>query len=502
MANSIVEYFAEHENYKCGYCKKTDTNFAHGMWAHTMSVEDYQALIDRGWRRSGKYCYKPTLNIICCPMYTIRCRALEFKATKSQKKVLKRFNKYLMGEEEVLGKSNRKLSESSDDMKLDYCGGGDEFVESKQKPQELSFEGVIKYIDDQSTDPSVNEIENLTPGPMCASSSKELSASTTKEIKKGSGPDPTKMPCRKAKDIRKERKLEKLKAQGKDITILESKANTNEKDFELFIKELPAETKHRLEIRLVRTQPPSEQWLRTAKEVHRVYVKYQMTVHGDTEDKCTEDKFQEFLVHSPLVEEYTSRGPACGFGSFQQQYCLDGRIIAVGVIDILPKCISSVYFFYDPEYRNLNLGTYGALRELEFTRHLHTQSADLKYYYMGYYIHSCPKMRYKGRFSPSDLLCPETYKWFPLNDCLPKLEASPYSRLNPDLDALDDNYPNSRDINHIQVLYKGSVWLFGAYKRKHLRNIEKIAAVMEYASLVGARAATSIVLIGSTKRFI
>ncbi|VVC92115.1 unnamed protein product, partial [Leptidea sinapis] len=387
MANSIVEYFAEHENYKCGYCKKTDTNFAHGMWAHTMSVEDYQALIDRGWRRSGKYCYKPTLNIICCPMYTIRCRALEFKATKSQKKVLKRFNKYLMGEEEVLGKSNRKLSESSDDMKLDYCGGGDEFVESKQKPQELNIylrdgtENLNESSSSGDVGPSSSHdlsltTESINKGPMCASSSKELSASTTKEIKKGSGPDPTKMPCRKAKDIRKERKLEKLKAQGKDITILESKANTNEKDFELFIKELPAETKHRLE------------------------------------------------------------------------------------------------------------------------------SADLKYYYMGYYIHSCPKMRYKGRFSPSDLLCPETYKWFPLNDCLPKLEASPYSRLNPDLDALDDNYPNSRDINHIQVLYKGSVWLFGAYKRKHLRNIEKIAAVMEYASLVGARAATSIVLIGSTKRFI
>jgi len=38
-----------------------------------MTVQDYQDLIDRGWRRSGKYCYKPTVHVTCCPMYTIRC---------------------------------------------------------------------------------------------------------------------------------------------------------------------------------------------------------------------------------------------------------------------------------------------------------------------------------------------------------------------------------------------------------------------------------------------
>lgn len=43
-----------------------------GMWAHAMTVSDYQDLIDRGWRRSGKYCYKPTMEVTCCPMYTIR----------------------------------------------------------------------------------------------------------------------------------------------------------------------------------------------------------------------------------------------------------------------------------------------------------------------------------------------------------------------------------------------------------------------------------------------
>uniref|UniRef100_H2Y4K3 N-end aminoacyl transferase N-terminal domain-containing protein n=1 Tax=Ciona savignyi TaxID=51511 RepID=H2Y4K3_CIOSA len=51
---SIVEYFDESEGYKCGYCKSKTTSYSQGMWAHSLNVEDYQALIDRGWRRSGQ----------------------------------------------------------------------------------------------------------------------------------------------------------------------------------------------------------------------------------------------------------------------------------------------------------------------------------------------------------------------------------------------------------------------------------------------------------------
>jgi len=32
---SIVEYYAEHEGYKCGYCKSPDTNFSHGKYKHS-----------------------------------------------------------------------------------------------------------------------------------------------------------------------------------------------------------------------------------------------------------------------------------------------------------------------------------------------------------------------------------------------------------------------------------------------------------------------------------
>lgn len=53
-----------------------------------------------------------------------------------------------------------------------------------------------------------------------------------------------------------------------------------------------------------------------------------------------------------------------GYGSFHQQYWLDGRIVAVGVIDILPACVSSVYLYYHPDFTSLSLGSYSALRSV------------------------------------------------------------------------------------------------------------------------------------------
>lgn len=58
------------------------------------------------------------------------------------------------------------------------------------------------------------------------------------------------------------------------------------------------------------------------------------------------------------------------YGAYHQWYLLDGKLIAVGVIDILPGCISSKYLFYDPDYNFLSMGTYTALR-LTFSYSLH-----------------------------------------------------------------------------------------------------------------------------------
>lgn len=48
-------------------------------------------------------------------------------------------------------------------------------------------------------------------------------------------------------------------------------------------------------------------------------------------------------------------------------------------------------------------------------------------------------MRYKAKLTPSYLLCPEVYTWCSIEKCIPKLDASKYSRLNDDNSAVCRN---------------------------------------------------------------
>jgi arginyl-tRNA--protein-N-Asp/Glu arginylyltransferase len=53
--------------------------------------------------------------------------------------------------------------------------------------------------------------------------------------------------------------------------------------------------------------------------------------------------------------------------------------------------------FYDPEVsKQLELGKLTALWELQWVQHVRAHvSPRLRYYYMGFYVRSCQKMRYK-----------------------------------------------------------------------------------------------------------
>ena len=82
-------------------------------------------------------------------------------------------------------------------------------------------------------------------------------------------------------------------------------------------------------------------------------------------------------------------------------------------MDVLPRCLSAKYLFWDPALGGLGLGRWTALREIGWVRAAADSAAaaavplahSLRWYFMGYYIHACPKMRYKAEFAPSELLC-------------------------------------------------------------------------------------------------
>ncbi|XP_036079534.1 arginyl-tRNA--protein transferase 1 isoform X7 [Rousettus aegyptiacus] len=383
LSSSIVEYFQGEDFYRCGYCKNESGSRSNGMWAHTMTVQDYQDLIDRGWRRSGKYVYKPVMNQTCCPQYTIRCRPLQFQPSKSHKKVLKKMLKFLAKGEISRGNCEDEPMEPT----MEDAVAGDVALINK-----LDIQCDLKTLSDDLKE-SLKSEERKKGKSSKKAESNELIQSQNIEAKLGSGepshslgvltvPKPgkgadlSKPPCRKAKEIRKERKRLKLmqqnpagelqgfQSQGEPRSLFPPKARSNQpKSLEdLIFESLPENASHKLEVRVVRSSPPSSQFKATMLESFQVYKRYQMVIHKQPPDKPTVSQFTRFLCSSPLEAENPPNGPDCGYGSFHQQYWLDGKIIAVGVIDILPYCVSSVYLYYDPDYSFLSLGVYSALR--------------------------------------------------------------------------------------------------------------------------------------------
>ncbi|XP_042289556.1 arginyl-tRNA--protein transferase 1 isoform X1 [Thunnus albacares] len=543
---TIVEYFGGDDGYRCGYCKNEKGNFSHGMWSHTMTVQDYQDLIDRGWRRSGKYVYKPIMNKTCCPQYTIRCHALKFQPSKSHKKILKKMSKFISKEELPKGQEDGEPMDS-------VCEEAGPREPSQVCHAEVKCTDITDIQKEISECPAITEVQKEVAG--ATSTSSETSRKDAGSLpdgrtaatapKPGMGVDPNRPPCRKAKDLRKERRLQKEQmrqhADGVSPVVTPTSptptaTQTNQpKTLEDFIDEsLPDNTSHCLEVRLVRSNPPCPQFKASFDASYQVYklyqmaihkdppdkpsesqvrlvpvsfedpqftasyqqsaalyARYQMAIHGDDASECSESEFRRFLCDSPLEAEHSPDGPEVGYGSFHQQYWLDGRIVAVGVIDILPTCVSSVYLYYHPDFASLSLGSYSALREISFTRQLQKQSPKLCYYYLGFYIHSCPKMRYKGQYRPSDLLCPETYIWVPIERCIPQLENSRYARLSQDPDAGDARVLT--DVGRALVLYRRTVMPYAAYCRKRKGSSDE-TEVQQYAGLVGQDCAERILL--------
>ncbi|KAF5369803.1 hypothetical protein D9758_001173 [Tetrapyrgos nigripes] len=327
----------------CGYCsppgeRSPENTFrtSAGLASYQLSCQVYQEMIDRGWRRSGTWCYKPHLRSSCCPLYTIRLDATKFKPSKSQRKLVNRWNRFVEhGKEENMG---------------------------------------------EDTKPSKPKGKNTTEFDL-------VTAIHAAEVNSSADQQAT----------------------------------------------------HRFEVTL---EPSSY-----TAEKFALYQKYQKEIHHENEK--SPPGFKRFLVDSPLSLEpitYTNSPPThlpTHYGSYHQLYRLDGKLIAMAVLDLLPSCVSSVYFMYDNTWEQYSLGKLSALREISLASELCAAGAlGLSYLYLGYYVHSCQKMRYKGEYQPSYLCDPvspyaqsssrladlsqETYSWFPFSECAQLLDKNRY----------------------------------------------------------------------------
>ncbi|GAB7348983.1 hypothetical protein MBLNU459_g7964t1 [Dothideomycetes sp. NU459] len=169
----------------------------------------------------------------------------------------------------------------------------------------------------------------------------------------------------------------------------------------------PVEPAHRFEVTLEEDTCTDEKFL--------LYKDYQTHVHRDEPNTVTRSGFERFLCNSPLKRrtmrnDGKKNGGEQLLGSYHQCYRLDGRLIAIGVLDLLPHAVSGVYFIYHQDFEKWSFGKLSAMRETALAL-----ERGYDFYYMGYYIHDCVKMRYKADYKPQFVLDPETYGWTPLD---------------------------------------------------------------------------------------
>ena len=77
---SIVDNCGEYRA-PCGYCgggggngeESSESSVSVGMWAHRLAPSTYGLLLsEAGWRRSGRWLYRPDAGETCCVAHTIR----------------------------------------------------------------------------------------------------------------------------------------------------------------------------------------------------------------------------------------------------------------------------------------------------------------------------------------------------------------------------------------------------------------------------------------------
>lgn len=105
-------------------------------------------------------------------------------------------------------------------------------------------------------------------------------------------------------------------------------------------------------------------------------------------------------VHPHDREEYIESFVA-GAGDFGREflYFKDEKLVGVGLVDVLPIGLSSVYFFHHPDWRKQSPGVFSVMAEIDFARRI-----GRPHLYLGYWIAENQSMEYKNRYKKHEIL--------------------------------------------------------------------------------------------------
>lgn len=333
-------------------------------------------MIDRGWRRSGHYIYRPDCGYTgtCCPQIAIRVLVDQYRPRSDQKRAIASLQRLVREPTEA----NVKAGMTS--IKAAHKGKYSARWDIEQQWKLIEWSEPDQY--DFSENPHVDGVSQM--------------------------------------QLRREglRPVHKLRA---DIALAERRSGSKASGHSILPPLMgPKRRKFETTLRLAESTP----------EKYALFRSYQMKVHGESETKVSDEKgFERFLCKGPLMPftpgakqgqgsrvgdaiDLVSSSPIA-YDQYHMEYRYEGRLVAVGVLDILPRSVSSVYLFYDPAYSHLYLGKVSAIREMLLVKQLQRKTGmqDIKHYNLGLYVHSCRKMRYKAEYHPAEVLDPSICEW-------------------------------------------------------------------------------------------
>ncbi len=123
-----------------------------------------------------------------------------------------------------------------------------------------------------------------------------------------------------------------------------------------------------------------------------------LTLHARYHDDMAERRGWPAKRTSAYDYHYTFVDGFEDFG-WELLLLLDGRLVGVSLVDILPTAISSVYSYYDPELRQRGLGVFSILHQIA-----HAKKRGLEFAYLGYWVEGNASMRYKINYRPNQIL--------------------------------------------------------------------------------------------------